>query len=139
MISPQADALFTLMAFFGPEPISEELFMQSSKITAPTDALQDALNNPSEFHRAARQLAQFSLAKINPVRNAIQVHRVVQAVTRGLIPRTCSGPIDPSASGPTKIVCEYVPAPSATAIGNEERGLCQASCKRLRPRPGGAR
>jgi hypothetical protein len=83
MISPQADALFTLMAFFGPEPISEELFMQSSKITAPTDALQDALNNPSEFHRAARQLAQFSLAKINPVRNAIQVHRVVQAVTRG--------------------------------------------------------
>ena len=87
MISPQADALFTLMAFFGPEPIAEELFLQSGKITAPTDALQDVLNNPSEFHRAARQLARLSLAKINPVRNTIQVHRVVQAVTRGQLIR----------------------------------------------------
>ncbi len=35
------------------------------------------------FRRAARQLARFSLVKINAVRNVMQVHRVVQAVTQG--------------------------------------------------------
>jgi tetratricopeptide (TPR) repeat protein len=87
MISPEADALFSLMAFYGPEPIAEELFLQHSQVIAPTDALQRVLNNPSEFRQAARQLARFSLVSINGIRNVIQIHRVVQAVTRGRLIR----------------------------------------------------
>jgi tetratricopeptide (TPR) repeat protein len=86
-ISPEADALFKLLAFFAPEPIAEELLLQPGKVTAPTEPLQRALNDPSEFRRAARELARFSLAKINGVRNVIQVHRVVQAVTQGQLLR----------------------------------------------------
>ena len=86
-ISPEADALFQLLAFFAPEPIYEELLLQPGKVTAPTEPLQRVLNDPSEFRRAARELARFSLAKINGVRNVIQVHRVVQAVTQGQLMR----------------------------------------------------
>lgn len=86
-ISPEADALFTLLAFFAPEPIYKELILQPGKVTAPTEALQRVLDNPSEFRRASRQLARFSLAKINGVRDVIQIHRVVQAVTQGQLMR----------------------------------------------------
>jgi tetratricopeptide (TPR) repeat protein len=88
-ISPESDALFKLLAFFAPEPISEELLIQpgrtvSLSLPAPLDRV---LTETAEFRRAARGLARFSLAKINPVRNMIQVHRVVQAVTQGQLMR----------------------------------------------------
>jgi len=86
-ISPEADALFTLMAFFAPEPIYKELILQPGKVTAPTEALQGVLDDAAEYRRASRQLARFSLAKINGVRDVIQVHRVVQAVTQGQLER----------------------------------------------------
>ena len=88
-ISPESDALFKLLAFFAPEPISEELLLQpgrtvSLSLPAPLDRV---LTETAAFRRAARGLARFSLAKINPVRNMIQVHRVVQAVTQGQLLR----------------------------------------------------
>ena len=86
-ITPEADALFTLLAFFAPEPIYKELILQPGKVTAPSEALQRVLDSPSEFRRASRQLARFSLAKINGVRDVIQIHRVVQAVTQGQLMR----------------------------------------------------
>jgi tetratricopeptide (TPR) repeat protein len=88
MLSPQADALFTLMAFFAAEPIAIELLLQSRELTAPVKALQDALESRHEFRIAARQLARFSLARIDDTRNVIKIHRVVQAVTRGQLMRT---------------------------------------------------
>lgn len=86
-ISNEADALFTLLAFFAPEPIYEELLLQPGKVTAPTEPLQHVLDDPTEFRRAARELARFSLVKINAVRNVIQMHRVIQAVTQGQLER----------------------------------------------------
>lgn len=89
MISREADALFNLLAFFAPEPIYEELLLHPAKggslsLPAPLDRV---LTNTTEFRRAARELSRVSLIKINPVRNVLQVHRVVQAVTYGQLQR----------------------------------------------------
>lgn len=88
-ISPESDALFKLLAFFAPEPISEELLLQPGRTVSLSlpEPLDRVLTETAEFRRAARGLARFSLARINPVRNMIQVHRVVQAVTQGQLTR----------------------------------------------------
>ena len=86
-LSTEAAALFALLAFFAPEPIYEELIFQPGKVAAPTEALRRVLNDNAEFRRAVRELSRYSLARLNPVRNVIQVHRVVQAVTQGQLMR----------------------------------------------------
>lgn len=90
-ISQEADALFRLLAFFAPEPIHEELLLRPSMEAGTTlplvSPLGRVLTNTVEFRRAARALASISLIKINAVRNVIQVHRVVQAVTQGQLIR----------------------------------------------------
>jgi tetratricopeptide (TPR) repeat protein len=96
MISHEADALFRLLAFFAPEPIHEELLLRPGmeggtlSLVSPLDRV---LTNTVEFRHAARALARISLIKINAVRNIIQLHRVVQAVTQGQLIRE-----DPDAS-----------------------------------------
>ncbi|WP_433332876.1 FxSxx-COOH system tetratricopeptide repeat protein [Spirillospora sp. CA-294931] len=86
-ISPDADALFQLLAFFSPEPISEEILVQPGRVSSLPDSLRDVLGDLQKFRRAGRELARFSLIKIFGVRNVVQMHRVVQAVTRGRIER----------------------------------------------------
>lgn len=86
-ISTEANALFRLLAFFAPEPISEELLLQPGEAAGLPDPLNRVLSGSTQFRRATRELARFSLAKINPVRNVIQIHRVVQAVTKGQLMR----------------------------------------------------
>lgn len=82
-LRPEADALFQLIAFFSPEPISEELLVQPGRVRDLPESLESVLTDLQEFRDAARELARFSLIKISAVRNTIQMHRVVQAVTRG--------------------------------------------------------
>jgi tetratricopeptide (TPR) repeat protein len=86
-ITPEADALFQLLAFFSPEPISEELLVQPSRVDKLPEPLRGVLGDLQEFRRAARELARFSLIKMFLLRNVVQVHRVVQAVTRGRLER----------------------------------------------------
>lgn len=86
-LSPEADALFQLLAFFSPEPISEELLVQPGRVQNLPESLQSVLGDLQELRRAARELARFSLVKIFGVRNVVQMHRVVQAVTRGRLER----------------------------------------------------
>lgn len=86
-ISREADVLFQLLAFFSPEPISAELLLQPGRVKSLPEELTFVLNDASEFRRAARELARFSLVKIDGVRNVVQVHRVVQAVTQGRLQR----------------------------------------------------
>jgi tetratricopeptide (TPR) repeat protein len=86
-LSPGADAFFKLLTFFGPEPIYEELIVQPGKVPDLPRSLERVLSENSECRQAARELARFSLARINGVRNVIQVHRVVQAVTQGQLIR----------------------------------------------------
>ncbi|MFG6194843.1 FxSxx-COOH system tetratricopeptide repeat protein [Nonomuraea sp. JJY05] len=81
-ISPEADALFKLLASLSAEPIAEELLVQpavASKLPQPLDRV---LSGVTEFRRAARELGRYSMLKLDGVRNVVQLHRVVQAVTR---------------------------------------------------------
>jgi tetratricopeptide (TPR) repeat protein len=87
MLTPEARALFQILAFFSPEPISEEVLVQPGRVQNLPPELAKVLGSPGECRRAGRELSRFSLAKINGVRNVIQVHNVVQAVTRGRIER----------------------------------------------------
>jgi tetratricopeptide (TPR) repeat protein len=86
-LTQEARALFQILAFFSAEPISEEVLVQPSRMQDQPPELARVLFSNIELRRAGRELARFSLAKINGVRNVIQVHNVVQAVTRGRIER----------------------------------------------------
>jgi len=87
MISPEADELFKLLAFFSPEPISEKLLVQPAGSRQLTGLLGKVLSSVTEFRRAYRELARYSLIKIDGYRNVLQIHRVVQAVTKSRIRR----------------------------------------------------
>ncbi|GAA0982008.1 hypothetical protein GCM10009555_051170 [Acrocarpospora macrocephala] len=86
-ISAEADDLFQLLSFFAPEPVAEELLFQPSRLRELSLDLGRAIRNITEFRTAVRQLARFSLVKIDGVLNVVQMHRVVQAVTRGRLQR----------------------------------------------------
>jgi tetratricopeptide (TPR) repeat protein len=90
-ISHEADALFRLLSFFAPEPINEELLLRPGVEPGPNlplfAPLDQVLSNTVEFRRAARTLDSISLIRIHPVRNVLQLHRVVQAVTQGQLVR----------------------------------------------------
>lgn len=110
-ISHEADALFRLLSFFAPEPIHEELLLRPGMEQGPNlplfSPLDRVLTNTVEFRRAARALASISLIKINAVRNVIQVHRVVQAVTQGQLIRE-----DPSRANEFRAVAHALLAAS---------------------------
>ena len=87
-LTPEARELFQLLAFFAPEPVSEELLVQPGRMATLQDLpgpLQKVLASRAELKRAERELARFSLISIYGQRNVIQMHRVVQAVTRSRI------------------------------------------------------
>jgi len=106
-ISEGADDLFKLLAFFAPEPIYEELLLQPREAGSMPGALGSVLSGTTQFRRAVRELARFSLVKINPVRNVVQVHRVVQAVTQGQLLRE-----DPEAAARFRSVAHQLLAAS---------------------------
>jgi len=84
-LTPEARELFQLLAFFAAEPISEENLIQSARVMfdlgLPAPLLK-VLSSRTELKRAQRELARFSLISIYGQRNVVQMHRVVQAVTR---------------------------------------------------------
>jgi transcriptional regulator with XRE-family HTH domain/tetratricopeptide (TPR) repeat protein len=85
-LSPQALAVFQLLAFFGPEPVSEELLRQPAN-AAISETLGNVLGDVSGLRSAIRELARYSLARPDRVRNYVQMHRVVQTVTRDALLR----------------------------------------------------
>jgi tetratricopeptide (TPR) repeat protein len=80
-VSPDAATIFNLLAFFAPEPIAEELVIQSAVAGLP-EAIAEIVSDKSRFRPAVRELSKYSLVKIDGVRNVVQLHRVVQAVTQ---------------------------------------------------------
>jgi len=86
-ISANAGELFQLLAFFSSEPVSHELIMQPGRVHPIPKSLQQVLTDVNVFRSAARELARFSLVKLDGVRNVVQMHRVVQAVTQSRIKR----------------------------------------------------
>ena len=83
LLTPDAEHLFNLCAFFSPEPIAAELFLQDTAGIDHPPGLGEFLSSPQRFRAAASQLHRLSLAKVDGARDLIQMHRVVQAVTKG--------------------------------------------------------
>jgi tetratricopeptide (TPR) repeat protein len=83
LLTPDAEHLFNLCAFFSPEPIAADLFLQDTSDIDDPPGLGEFLSSSRRFHAAATQLHRLSLAKFDGARDLIQVHRVVQAVTQG--------------------------------------------------------
>ena len=83
LLTPDAQHLFNLCAFFSPEPIAAELFLQDTSSIEEPAGLGEFLSSSRRFRAAATLLHRLSLAKFDGARDLIQVHRVVQAVTQG--------------------------------------------------------
>lgn len=81
-LSPDAEHLFNLCAFFSPEPIAVELFLNHAEAVSEPSGLREFLSSSPRFRAAATQMHRFSLVKVDGARDLIQMHRVVQAVTR---------------------------------------------------------
>lgn len=115
-ISPEADELFHLLAFFSAEPISEELFVQPSRVSGLAGPLGRVLGDLGEARRAVRELARFSLLRVYGRRNVVQLHRVVQAVTRSSLERG-----DPEHAGELTEIVHMLLAASDPGIPEDER------------------
>ncbi len=83
LLSPDAQHLFNLCSFFSPEPIATRLFLQPTTGIDDPPGLAELLASPQRFRAAATQLHRLSLARVDGARDLVQVHRVVQAVTKG--------------------------------------------------------
>ena len=81
-LSPDAEHLFNLCAFFAPEPIAVELFLGHAEAVSEPPGLREFLSSSPRFRAAATLMHRFSLVKVDGARDLIQMHRVVQAVTR---------------------------------------------------------
>ena len=83
LLTADAQHLFHLCAFFSPEPIAVELFLNSAQDVSEPPGLREFLSSSPRFRAAASQMHRLSLVKVDGARDQIQMHRVVQAVTRG--------------------------------------------------------
>jgi tetratricopeptide (TPR) repeat protein len=77
--NPAALHLLEVCAYFAPEPIPRSLFSGAHRGTI-TPELDSALADPMRLGRAIRELKRFSLARIDPRNNSLQMHRLVQTV-----------------------------------------------------------
>jgi tetratricopeptide (TPR) repeat protein len=82
LLNPDAEHLFNLCAFFSPEPIAAELLLQNAEAVVGPPGLAEVLGDSRRFRAAAARLARLSLVKVDGARDVIQMHRVVQAVTK---------------------------------------------------------
>lgn len=83
LLTADAEHLFNLCAFFSPEPIAGELLLDNAHAVSDPPGLRDFLSSSPRFRAAASQMHRLSLVKVDGARDQIQMHRVVQAVTRG--------------------------------------------------------
>ena len=80
--SGTAAALLELVSLFGPAPVPLALFQPSTEST--DDVLRRAVTNPVTFAEMIGAISTYSLA--DRVGDALQVHRLVQAVVRNSLP-----------------------------------------------------
>jgi tetratricopeptide (TPR) repeat protein len=83
LLTSDAEHLFNLCAFFSPEPIAGELLLENAHAVSDPPGLSEFLSSSPRFRAAASQMHRLSLVKVDGARDQIQMHRVVQAVTRG--------------------------------------------------------
>ena len=83
LLTSDAQHIFNLCAFFSPEPIAAELLLDKAETISDPPGLREFLSSTPRFRAATSQLNRLSLAKVDGARDQIQMHRVVQAVTKG--------------------------------------------------------
>lgn len=79
--SPGAAQLLQLCAYLGAEPISIGLLWDGRHADLPAPVAR-VLRDDIMLRRAIRDIHRFGLAKVDPSRDQIEVHRLVQAVLR---------------------------------------------------------
>ncbi len=79
--SPAAARLLQLCAFFAPEPISLSL-LYSDEMIDSLMTLDPRLKERIILGQLIREIARYSLARVDRGSNSIQVHRLIQAVIR---------------------------------------------------------
>jgi Tetratricopeptide repeat/NB-ARC domain len=82
LLTHDAGHLLNLCAFFSPEPIAVELLLDHAQAVSAPSGLGEFLSSPSRFRAAASHMHRLSLVKVDGAQDQIQMHRVVQAVTR---------------------------------------------------------
>ena len=83
LLTADAEHLFNLCAFFSPEPIAGELLLENAHAVSDPPGLREFLSSSPRFRAAGSQMHRLSLVKVDGAHDQIQMHRVVQAVTRG--------------------------------------------------------
>ena len=82
VLTADARHLFNLSAFFSPEPIAAELFLQDATGINDLPGVAELLSSSQRFHVAASQLHRLSLVKFDAARDLIVMHRVIRAVAQ---------------------------------------------------------
>ena len=78
--TPFAWDLLRLYAYFGPEPIEQDL-LNSGRFVLDSP-LKEQLSDPLAVSQATRELGRYALARINNSENTVQVHRLIQMLIR---------------------------------------------------------
>ncbi len=79
--NPSAMRLLQVWSFFAPEQIPRQIFRGGRAVTTVPD-LDAALRDPIRLNEAIRQINKYALALLDPQRNTIQMHRLVQRVVQ---------------------------------------------------------
>jgi tetratricopeptide (TPR) repeat protein len=80
--SPISLQLLELCAFFGAEPIANQLMPMGRFAPSLSPELRKTVADSIALHRAIRHLGRYALAKVDHPTSSVQVHRLVQAVLR---------------------------------------------------------
>jgi tetratricopeptide (TPR) repeat protein len=84
--SPAAVQLLQLCAFFGSDPIPIRLLTAGRYAPSLPSPLDDVIKDAIERRRMLRLIGRYALARVDPVTDSLQVHRLVQAVLRERLP-----------------------------------------------------
>jgi hypothetical protein len=83
--APAAVQLLELCSFLGSEPVSVRLLPMGRYASLPSP-LDATVRDEIPLRRAVRDIGRYGLAKVDPARNSIEIHRLVQAVLRDRLP-----------------------------------------------------
>jgi tetratricopeptide (TPR) repeat protein len=79
--APHALQLVQLCSCFAPEPIRRNIFSRLKEPIVPLE-LADVLQDRMKFGRAIWELKRYSLARVDPHTETVQLHRIVRAVVQ---------------------------------------------------------
>ncbi|GHB19220.1 cytochrome c [Streptomyces viridiviolaceus] len=77
--NPGARQLLDICACMAPEPIPRSM-LRGSRGVSITPEVDPLLHEPIKMNRAVRDLSQFSLVKVDPRSDTLQMHRLLQTV-----------------------------------------------------------